>query len=511
MQNHSGTSRASLLSLLLAGCAGLIGVSALLFSGGTQTLRADDANTSDATPLADGDMQALIDRLYPTYVQIQGGSGVCISADGYVLTNHHVAPEALSRYYLMGRQRGQPVAYSVWMPRRNKALIADPIWADPRGDIVLLKLRLGRGETVPFSPLGDSDAVRVGDLAIAIGNPFMLSGGANEPSVSAGVIAVEGRQQSGYSDTLQTDAALNPGNSGGPLYNSRGEVIGINGRILTAHGMRFNTGVGFAIPANQIKRFIEQHRRENDPATLTRHGLISGLAIAHRNATNEGALVLAVDTGSSAGEAGLKAGDVILKVGDQPARGPGGFYGKLGTWPLHAEVPLTVRRGDQQVVVRALLDVPVSANQAQPWPFAEALTGENEFIFSDLAGWQRTMAETGDPSNLPGFMNVASPLATTGMTAEVVRRAPSQAQRGVRVTGFTTRKDRKPWASEAVIQIGDVITHFEGRRVRYLEELRDCLFRYHGGERVTLTVLKQSVETEVTFELGKAIDLASGR
>ena len=191
----------------------------------------------------------VIEKTAPAFVFIEGCSGFLVSADGLILTNEHVVAgkQELTVQLVGGRQ-----------------LQADVLGHDPGGDLALLKLRDSSG--VPALELGDSDALRVGEPVIALGDPFLLGSSSiflgaapasYEPSASLGVVSALHRFSDTYFDAVQVDVAVNRGNSGGPLLNLAGKVVGINGKIETRFETGINTGVGYAIPANQIRRFFE--------------------------------------------------------------------------------------------------------------------------------------------------------------------------------------------------------------------------------------------------------------
>lgn len=230
------------------------------------------------------------------------GSGVIIDArEGLILTNHHVVAGADRVIVTLTNRRTYP---------------AEVIGSDEPTEIALLKIDAPRLSELP---LGDSDQVKVGDMVLAIGNPFGLG-----QTVTSGIVSALGRSgiaRGNYENFIQTDASINPGNSGGPLINTKGELIGINTAIL-APGGSGNIGIGFAVPANMAKRVVEQLERNGE----VRRGLIGvqfspltpeaadGLGLTNA----DGALVTEVVPGSPAAEAGLQAGDVIVAVdGDQ--------------------------------------------------------------------------------------------------------------------------------------------------------------------------------------------------
>ena len=225
---------------------------------------------------------------------IQGvGSGFLISPDGLILTNNHVVEGA--RSVKVTTNSGEEFAAKV----RGR---------DPLTDLALVKVDARK--ELPSVTLGDSDAARVGDWVIAIGNPFGLEG-----TVTVGIISAKGRIIAGpYDDFLQTDAAINPGNSGGPLFGLRGEVVGINTAIIAQA-----QGVGFAIPINLAKELLPQLKEEG---RITRGWLGVVVRPTPRemasSGAGKGALVAAVDPDGPAAKAGVKPGDVLVAVQGRP-------------------------------------------------------------------------------------------------------------------------------------------------------------------------------------------------
>ena len=223
------------------------------------------------------------------------GSGFIIDATGYIVTNNHVIEGADEINVIL---------------QDNTTLKAKLIGTDPRVDVALLKVETDKPLTVV--PWADSDKARVGDWVIAIGNPFGLGG-----SVTAGIVSARGRdiRQGAYDDFIQTDAAINQGNSGGPLFNMDGEVVGINTAIYSRSGG--SIGLGFSIPANQAKLVVDQLRKFGHP----RRGYIGVKIqqvtqdIADSVGLKEpvGAMIAAVDDNGPASKAKLQGGDVVLK------------------------------------------------------------------------------------------------------------------------------------------------------------------------------------------------------
>ncbi len=293
----------------------------------------------------------IIDRAMESVVFIQGGSGFVISEDGYVLTNDHV---------VTGRPGGDaPEVVYVHM-RRGRRLEAEVVGRDVYGDVALLKLKQPPG--VPPLPFGDSDALSVGEPVIAIGDPFLVGSfelfleGAPpdyEPAASMGIVSALHRYSDGYTDSIQVDAAVNPGNSGGPLLTLDGKVVGINGKIENPFGVGINSGIGYAIPINQVKRFLEPLRQAG--GGIVRHGTISGLDVETRARGKAGLRVAKVESGSAAARHGFRKGDLILSVAGQEVKTKTRYKGVLGTYPAGDEVSVRVARGNKSLEIKVAL------------------------------------------------------------------------------------------------------------------------------------------------------------
>jgi serine protease Do len=256
------------------------------------------------------------------------GSGFVISSDGIILTNNHVVENA------------DEIVVRMSDDKEYKATI---IGRDPKTDIAVIKIEANH----PLSTvtLGDSDALRVGDWVMAIGNPFGL-----ENTVTAGIVSAKGRYigQGSYDDFIQTDAAINPGNSGGPLVNTKGEVVGINTAIFSRSGG--NIGIGFATPINLAKELLPELREKG---RVTR----GWLGVYIQKVTPEiaeslgleepkGALVASVMNGTPAAEAGIQVGDVIVKFNDQEVKESNELPMLVARTPVGKKAKLEViRRG----------------------------------------------------------------------------------------------------------------------------------------------------------------------
>ncbi len=268
------------------------------------------------------------------------GSGVIVSKEGHILTNHHVVADV----------DAVTVQFS-----DGKELPAQIIGADPDTDIAVLKVE-GAGFT-PL-PIGDSDKVRVGSRVIAVGNPFGL-----EETVTQGIISAKGRRtmQGSANEFFQTDAAINPGNSGGPLVNLRGEIIGINSSIYSGSGGW--QGVGFAIPANVAKRTLESILKNGRVI----HGylgvviqpLTPDLAQQLGLASDQGALVAQVTADSPAEKAGITSGDVITKLNGHPVADVQELRARVAAVPIGSKADVTfLRAGAEQTVSATIAEQP---------------------------------------------------------------------------------------------------------------------------------------------------------
>lgn len=225
------------------------------------------------------------------------GSGFIISKDGYILTNHHVVGDADSITVRLDDER---------------EFDAEIVGTDPRSDVALIKIE--DSNDLPVLPLGDSDELAVGELVMAIGNPFGLS-----HTMTVGVVSAKGRTTVGitdYEDFIQTDAAINPGNSGGPLINMNGEAVGINTAIFSRSGG--NMGIGFAIPLNMVKAIKDQLIEDGEVRRGYLGVIIQDLSTELKDSFDlkgkDGVLVSDVKEDGPAAQAGMKRGDVIISL-----------------------------------------------------------------------------------------------------------------------------------------------------------------------------------------------------
>jgi serine protease DegQ len=262
------------------------------------------------------------------------GSGVIVSAEGYILTNHHVVEAA------------DEIEVVLADGRKAKAHI---IGSDPETDLAVVKVDM---TGLPVMVFGRSDQARVGDMVLAIGNPFGVG-----QTVTLGIISALGRSKLGintFENFIQTDAAINPGNSGGALADASGNLIGINTAIYSRTGG--SLGIGFAIPSGAAKQIMEQIIRDGD---VTRgwigvevQDLTQELAESFRRTNAEGALIAGVLKGGPADKAGMKPGDILILVEDKPVRDSSSMLNLIAALVPGKTSTLTVMRDESKKEIR---------------------------------------------------------------------------------------------------------------------------------------------------------------
>jgi Do/DeqQ family serine protease len=276
--------------------------------------------------------------------RVQGvGSGVIVTPDGYILTNHHVVDGALDiRVELTD----------------NRTFKAKLVGSDQPSDLAVLKID---ATSLPTLALGDSDKVRVGDFVLAVGNPMGIG-----QTVTSGIISAKGRQtglsDGTFEDFLQTDAAINRGNSGGALVNTIGELVGINSQILSPSGG--NIGIGFAIPSNMAKVVMDQLVKTGK----VRRGMLgvsiqpvdADLAASMDLPAAQGAIVTNVQAAGPAEKAGLKRGDVIVGINNHSIADSNALRNLVASIPPGTNVKVSaLRDGKEQNFQVALAELPV--------------------------------------------------------------------------------------------------------------------------------------------------------
>lgn len=310
------------------------------------------------------------------------GSGVVIDADkGYIVTNNHVIQDANDIEVRL---------------KDGRTFKAKKLGADPESDIALLQIE---AEKLVQIPLADSDKTRVGDFAVAIGNPFGL-----EQTVTSGIISALGRGGlgiEGLEDFIQTDAAINSGNSGGALVNLRGELIGINTAILGPNGG--NIGIGFAIPANMMKNLVDQiveYGEIRRGSLGIRGGDVNAeLTEAMNLNVSRGAFVNEVLPDSAAAEAGLKSGDVIISMNGNKINSFLELRAKVGTLGAGREAKLGILRDGKErtvtVKLQELASGQVAASQMHPMLDGAELSNANGGVKVDAVSNNSAAAQIG--------------------------------------------------------------------------------------------------------------------
>ncbi|HLA63798.1 MAG TPA: trypsin-like peptidase domain-containing protein [Rhodothermales bacterium] len=301
--------------------------------------------------------------------ETQVGSGIIVSEQGYVLTNRHVVDGAVRIGVLLNDRREYD---------------AELVGSDPTTDLAVIRLvdnaEAGDETPLPVAALGDSDELEVGEWVVAVGNPFRLTS-----TVTTGIVSALGRQVNLIDDSfriedfIQTDAAINFGNSGGALVNLRGEVIGVVTGIATESGM--NEGYGFAVPVNLARRvaadLIERGEVQRGYLGVEIRPVTAADARERGMPQIEGVLIVSVAEGGPASRAGLRPGDVLLRVDDEPVNAPNQFQGRVALRRPGEPVALDVFRNGQEARLRASL------------------------IGSGDATFRRWIAELGDPAEDP--------------------------------------------------------------------------------------------------------------
>ncbi len=384
------------------------------------------------------------------------GSGVIVTADGYILTNHHVVDGAEQIKVELNDQR---------------SFEAKLIGSDPPSDLAVLKID---ASNLPVLTLGDSDRAQVGDIALAIGNPLGVG-----QTVTMGIISAKGRQtglsSGSFEDFLQTDAPINQGNSGGALINTNGELVGINSQILSPSGG--SIGIGFAIPSNMARSVLEQLQKtgkvRRGQLGIVVQTISSDIAANLGMKDAKGVIVSQVQPGSAAERAGLKTGDVITALNGTEVVDSNTFRNHIaGTAPGTA-VTLSIRRGGAAQEVKAIL---------------------GEFV-PQTAGAEPN-------GNSPAPENVETGKLGIGvqpLTAEVATQLGlDKSTQGVVVT----QVDPTGPAADAGIQQGDVIEQVNQQPVRSAADFRTAMQRSgtraalllinHRGTRVFITVTPAS-------------------
>lgn len=377
------------------------------------------------------------------------GSGVIVSADGTILTNNHVVEGAEKITVFLSD---------------NKSFDAKLVGADKPSDLAVIKIE---GQEFPFLNLGNSDNVRIGDIVLAIGNPLGIG-----QTVTQGIISAKGRRtgisDGSFEDFLQTDAAINRGNSGGALVNVTGELIGINSQILSPSGG--NIGIGFSIPSNMAKSVMDQLVQNGK----VRRGL---LGVNIQNITAEtaraldlkdtaGVLVSNVRPGGAAEKAGIKRGDIITAINGEKIEDGNVLRNKVASTVPGNQIKITILRdGGPQEITATLdeFDTETAANQNQNQP-------------------NRNAAPNAEKTGKLG-------LSMQPVTPQIAKQLELTETEGLVVTEI----DPNGAAAEEGIARGDVILEINRRSVKTLDEAQEALT--NAGDRPVLLLVNRKNQT----------------
>ena len=370
------------------------------------------------------------------------GSGVIVSADGYIVTNAHVVDKADEIKVLLSDKR---------------EFTGKVVGTDPKSDIAVIKIS---GKELPILNWGDSEKLEVGEYVLAIGNPFGLNS-----TITLGIVSAVGRANMGieqYENFIQTDAAINPGNSGGALVNTRGELIGINTAIFSRTGG--NMGIGFAIPSNMAKGVMD---------SLVKHGKVVrgylGVSIQDVNAKiakqfgldkAQGALVSDVVSGSPAEQGGIKSGDVIVRLDGKAIENSTLLRHRVAEMPVGQSVEVEVLRDKKPVK----LNIKIAEQPKDMTAGGESVKGEGKS--SALAGFE---VQNLTP-DISGKLNLA------------------RGTQGVVVSGVESGSA----AEEAGIQPGDVVVELNRKPVRNTDDFRRLSKSLGKDESALLLIVRQN-------------------
>ncbi|MBZ5603708.1 MAG: DegQ family serine endoprotease [Acidobacteriia bacterium] len=379
------------------------------------------------------------------------GSGVVVRNDGYILTNNHVVDGATD------------ITVTLLDKREFRAKV---VGTDAKTDIGVLKIE---SKDLPTLAFADSSKVRVGDVVLAMGQPFGLS-----QSVTMGIISAKGRSGldiiQGYEDFIQTDAAINPGNSGGALVDARGNLVGINTAILTRNGGG-NQGIGFAVPVNMARsvmdQLIEHGRVARGYMGVTPEDITSAMAKSFRLTDMRGVLIGDVASGSPAAQAGIQRGDVVTEINGDRVEDSNQLRLKISMTPPGTTVHVKLLRdGAEKNVAVKLSEVPGDQVRTRPAPSRDYGSNALDGVSVQDLDYQ-TLRQLGLPSNMKGVV--------------------------------VTQVDPGTSAGEAGLTPGDVIVEVDRARVASVGDFERAV-RRAPGHTVLLLVNRQGSTLYVAIE-----------
>jgi serine protease Do len=371
------------------------------------------------------------------------GSGVIVSADGLILTNNHV---------IDGAEK-----LTVVLPDKRRFL-AKVMGTDPQTDVAVIKID---ARNLPAASLGNSDAVKIGQWVIAIGNPFELL-----HTVTAGIISAKGRSSVGladYEDFMQTDASINPGNSGGALADLDGNVIGINTAISSPSGG--SVGIGFAIPINMAKHVMEELIQKGKVSRgyigLVLQDIDENLAKAMKFKTTEGALVGDVVSGGPGDKAGIKTGDVIIELDGRKIFNSADLRNRVAQMKPKTEVNITLLRDGKEIQATSELGERPPKGSGRP-----------------------SQKENQKPDEQA---NSKLGISIQNLTADAAGQLGYKNETGVVITDVYSGSP----AEDAGLKTGDLIKEVDKKAVVSVREFNDAVGKAGSGDTVSMLVRRE--------------------
>ncbi len=380
------------------------------------------------------------------------GSGVLVSADGYIMTNNHVVEKA------------DEIKVTLFDKQAYKGKV---VGLDPKTDIAVIKIS---AKGLPAIKWGDSDDLQVGEFVLAFGNPFGFS-----HTVTMGIVSAVGRANVGiaeYEDFIQTDAAINPGNSGGPLVNIQGELVGINSAIYSKTGGY--QGIGFAVPSNMaesvMKQLIKKGKVTRGWLGVTIQNITPELAREFGLKKSRGALVSDIFKGSPAEKAGIKRGDVILEINGKKTKNVDSLRNIVAQSEVGSTINLKVMREGKPVILKAVI-VEFPKERAE--------------LLSD------------DPDSSEPEKNALAGLTVIDLTHSIAKQLGlSRDDKGVVIVSVEPYSE----AEEAGLKKGDVIHEMNKKRVESLRDFNNISSHIKDGDSVLLFINRGGKRIYVTFK-----------
>ncbi|HZG10242.1 MAG TPA: Do family serine endopeptidase [Allosphingosinicella sp.] len=398
------------------------------------------------------------------------GSGFVISADGFIVTNNHVVSPS---------RTGATVDQITVTFADRREFEAELVGRDPASDLAVLKIK---GNNFPFVRFAQGEQVRVGDWVVAIGNPFGLGG-----TVTAGIVSALHRNIGAgiYDRYIQTDASINMGNSGGPMFDLNGNVVGINTALISPTGG--NVGIGFAIPADQAQPIVEALRRGQRPQRgyigVSLQNITEDIAGSLGLEKNRGELIRDVTPGAGAARAGIQQGDVVITVNNQPVTPDQSLAYLVSNVRPGTRVPVElIRNGARRTVTVTVGERPSEEELAR-------LNGIEE---------ERPMAEPRENEQSTSQRSARESLGVTvqALTPEIARslRITDPNVRGLVVSGVNPSSD-----AGQKLQQGDIILSINQRVTRTPEEAAAAVAAARAANRNTVLLLVKRGNTPPVY------------